>query len=152
MVHVPVRVCCYLWPHPSDIAQSRNIARLHYQIHNCDEILAVSLFCECAGHCVNVPVFVLLTTRYQSLTVDDPLPPIVYTATLTLCYPPAFHKCRGLPVYNSIVVPLIICYPLQNWILNSAKKNCHLYKVICTVMNHLLFLSHTCIHIIYIYL
>ena len=30
---------------PSDISQSRNIASLHYQIRNCDEILAVSQSC-----------------------------------------------------------------------------------------------------------
>ena len=49
----------------TDIAQSRNIAQLHYQIHNCDEILAVSLY--------YVPQH-LPTITIDVYTVDDPLP------------------------------------------------------------------------------
>ena len=51
-------------PRTTDIAQSRNIAQLHYQIHNCDEILAVSL-----GPVAVAPFtrrFTLLTTHYQN--------------------------------------------------------------------------------------
>jgi hypothetical protein len=65
----------------TDIAQSRNIAQLHYQIHNCDEILAVSLHAIASSM---YQPFTLLTTHYHStdlVIVDDPLP-----STNSLCY------------------------------------------------------------------